>query len=212
MLCFRVSKNGEKIALAGLRDTGVLSAMLTWAGREQGASAQAAAAGGPIPGLHLHIGGLDSSGPSADRHIYWAEGIELALGDEILISPVSADNPDEPMSEKPSFATQREGEVRRIQCSFCGEWRQTEPKPVIEPGIAGPSAFICVRCLILAEKLLHGSDSELFHLTRSNGTCNFCGTEAAECASAPEARMCRSCVDMIMSESTEEAEPSDRNA
>jgi uncharacterized membrane protein len=69
MLCFDVSKNGGKLARAGLRESGVLSVILTRVGREQGASALAAATQGPVAGLDFRVGGIDSSDPAGDRSV-----------------------------------------------------------------------------------------------------------------------------------------------
>src|SRR6266540_3286183 len=73
MLCFEVSKNGKKVAHAGLRESGVLSLILSWVGREQGASALAAATQGPIPDLDFSVAGIDSSDPASDRSVAWVE-------------------------------------------------------------------------------------------------------------------------------------------
>jgi hypothetical protein len=67
---------------------------------------------------------------------------------------------------------------RVTQCSFCGEMRRTEPKGWLAPGVAGASVFICTRCLIFAERMLHSGVERLFHLTKTTSqTCSFCQTE-----------------------------------
>jgi hypothetical protein len=85
VLCFEVWKNGKSFALAGVPESGVVSLILGWVGKGPGASARAAAADGPIPGLRLHVGGIDSSGPADDKRVEWIEGEELRIGDHIQV-------------------------------------------------------------------------------------------------------------------------------
>jgi hypothetical protein len=58
MLCFEVWKNDEKLTVAGVRESGVISFLLNWVGKGPGASALAAAADGLFPGW---IGGSAES-------------------------------------------------------------------------------------------------------------------------------------------------------
>jgi hypothetical protein len=201
MLCFEVSKNGKKLALSGLRESGVLSLMLTWVGRGQGASAAAAGAEGPITGLDFRIGGIDSSDPSGDNDVAWVEGSDLEVGDDIAIRLLSAENADEPTRSGPSQpATRKEGGARLMECSFCGEMRQIEPESTFKLGVGGANVFICLRCVVLAERMLDESLPQLFHLARkTDQSCSYCATEqTAESAGSRDANMCRACVDMIM--------------
>jgi hypothetical protein len=203
MLCFEVSKNGKKLALSGLRESGVLSLMLTWVGKEPGASAAAASAVGPIAGLDFRVGGSDSSDPAGDVDVAWVEGADLEVGDDIRIRLLSAESADQPARRGPSQpATCKEGGTRLTECSFCGVMRQIEPESIFKPGIGGANVFICLRCIVLAERMLDESLPQLFHLTRvADQTCSFCASEhAAESAGSREANMCRACVDMIMKE------------
>jgi len=85
MLCFEVWKNDEKLTIAGLRESGVVSLVLTWVGKEPGASALAAAADGIIPGLRWSIGGIDSSDPAGETNVDWIEDAGLKLGDELRV-------------------------------------------------------------------------------------------------------------------------------
>jgi hypothetical protein len=90
MLCFEVWRNEEKLVTAGLRETGVLSFILSWVGQEPNASAIASAST-PIPGLHCRVGGLDTAlDPAGDTHVEWYETEELKLGDEIRIRLISS--------------------------------------------------------------------------------------------------------------------------
>jgi hypothetical protein len=98
MLCFEIWRNDEKLVTAGLSDTGVLSFMLTWLGREPDASSVAAASAGTIPGLGCSVGGIDSTpDPSGDKHVDWYETEELKLGDELRVRLISSDTPDPPL-------------------------------------------------------------------------------------------------------------------
>lgn len=181
--------------------SGVLSLLLCWVGKGQGASTRAATAQGPIAGLDFRVGGSDTSDPSGDQAVAWVEGDGLEVGDDIHIRLVSAESADEPARREPSRpAARQEGDARLIGCSFCGEMRQSEPEPIFKPGIAGANVFICLRCIVMAERMLDERSSQLFHLTRATGqTCSFCATEhTAESAASRQADMCRACIDMIL--------------
>ena len=98
MLCFEVWKNDEKLVTAGLSETGVLSFILTWVGKERDASSIAAASAGMIPGLRCDVGGLDSApDASGDKHVDWYETEELRMGDELRVRLISSDTPDRPL-------------------------------------------------------------------------------------------------------------------
>jgi hypothetical protein len=201
MLCFEVWKNDEKLTVAGLRESGVVSFELTWVGKGPGASALAAAADGDISGLDWRVGGIDSSDPTGDTNVEWVENPDLKLGDEVRVRLISADRADAPSRREQHKPPSRiEGETRFIQCSFCGQTRQTQPKRWLDAGVAGAEVFICTRCLILAERTLEDGLQHLFHLTRATDqTCSFCAAEhTAESVTAREAHMCRQCVDMMM--------------
>lgn len=202
VLCFDVWKNKKKIARAGLRESGVVSVILSWVGHGAGAAGIAGAAKGRIPGLGLHVGGLDTSAPDGDEHVSWLEEekLTLRLGDEIRIGVVASETPDVPLRRNPSkIGKSRKDEAERTQCSFCDEMRQTAPKPVLQPGIMGADVFICTRCLVLAERLLDDGLTELFHLSRAADQCSFCmKAQGRESATARGAAMCRGCVDMIL--------------
>ncbi|MBV9635660.1 MAG: ClpX C4-type zinc finger protein, partial [Methylobacteriaceae bacterium] len=152
--------------------------------------------------LTFHVGGIDSSDPAGNKDVEWVERTDLRLGDDLRVRLVSAEVADAPSSTTPAVPFARaKGDGRVIQCSFCGLERQTEPEPALTPGIAGPSVFICVRCLVLAERMLDDEAQHLFHLTRTTDqTCSFCGSEhTEESATARQANMCRACVGMVLS-------------
>jgi hypothetical protein len=105
MLCFEVWRNDQKLVTAGLSDTGVLSFMLTWVGKESDASSVASASAGIIPGLRCNVGGIDSApDPSGDKSVDWYETEELKIGDELRVRLNSSDKPDPPLR---SFAAPR---------------------------------------------------------------------------------------------------------
>jgi hypothetical protein len=203
MLCFEVWKNDQKLTLAGVRESGVVSFLLNWVGKGPGASALAATTDGAISGLQWGVGGIDSSDPAAENNVEWIENSELRLGDELRIRLVSADRADEPSRREQHKPPSRiDGEARFIQCSFCSQMRQTQPKRWLDAGVAGAEVFICTRCLILAERMLEDDHPHLFHLSRAaDQTCSFCGAEhTAESVTALETAMCRQCIDMMMAE------------
>jgi hypothetical protein len=201
MLCFEVSRNGNKLALCGLRESGVLSFILSWVGRGEGASARAAATDGPIPELNLHVGGLDTSNPAGDAQVHWVEDDDLLkLGDDITIRLVAAEVADPPTRTEPSKpASRTEDGTPVIECSFCEKVRIIEPPGLLKGGVAGADAFICARCLAFAERLIDERLPQLAHMSRATDqTCSFCKTERApDAAAARGACICRACVDLV---------------
>jgi hypothetical protein len=116
VLCFEIWKNEEKLVTAGLSDTGVLSFVLSWVGKEPGASAIAAAMPGTVPGLHCAVGGLDTAlNPGGDRQVVWYETEAMRIGDEFRVRLVSSNNPDPPTQStvvprgNPEWAANRGG-------------------------------------------------------------------------------------------------------
>jgi hypothetical protein len=205
MLGFEVSTKGRKLALAGLRDAGVLTVILTWVGREMGASSDAAAAKGPVPGLDLHVGGLDSSDPDNEAHLSWvdADGL-LEVGDEVAIRIVTADSVDSPQQTVPGRRVFRADDGSpATECTFCGVMRklhalQGTHRP-LWGGLEGADAFVCTRCVVLAERLFDDALPKLCHLIRAGDqTCSLCGAaHVSEVAEARGARICRTCVDAV---------------
>lgn len=121
MLGFEIWKNGRKVAVAGLQESGAVSLMLTWVGKGAGASTRAAE-GSEIEGLDLRVGGIDSSDPSGDQSIEWIEDTALRLGDELHVRLVSTSEVDNPMRREPTKAIMA-GEAsgqKFVVCSVCG--------------------------------------------------------------------------------------------
>ena len=95
MLCFEVWRNDEKLATAGLGETGVLSFILTWVGHEPNASANAATTTGNIPGLTCRVGGLEGM-----THFEWLTTDNLSIGDELRVRLISSPTSDPPQQSQ----------------------------------------------------------------------------------------------------------------
>jgi hypothetical protein len=90
MICFEVRVNGEKICVAGVGDSGVLAAHVTWS---QGRQSQRRQPQKP----HLHVGGLVNN-----EHVRWTENEHvLEVGDEVTFKVVEAGTADEPIHKYP---------------------------------------------------------------------------------------------------------------
>ena len=92
MLCFEVWRNGEKLTTAGVSETGVLSFLLSWVGKEPNASSIAASSTDAIPGIHCVVGGIEGV-VSVD----WYETDRLKIGDEWRVRLISSDLSDPPV-------------------------------------------------------------------------------------------------------------------
>lgn len=214
VLCFEVWKNDKKVALAGLRGTGVVSFTLTWVSRSPDTPGLAITADGLLQDVGLNVGGLDSSGQ--EKFVDWfSEGIDspaLRLDDEFRIRLISSDSPDEPREERSSARTTTQtGSVHHTQCSFCTQMRQTEPKDFFGSGVMGANHFICTRCLVLAEQMLDDKKlNQLFHLSRATGkSCSFCVMDRSpETACSGESCICKACIDDILKDTGEPQEQS----
>ncbi|QGM45548.1 hypothetical protein [Methylocystis heyeri] len=126
MLGFEIWKNGRKVAVAGLEDSGAVSLMLTWVGKGALASSRAVEGSG-IDGLDLRVGGIDTSDPLGDQSVEWIEDTEFRLGDEIQVRLVSVAGADAPMRREPTRALLAgEAGYRFAPCSKCGGVRLRE--------------------------------------------------------------------------------------
>ncbi|WP_139024924.1 hypothetical protein [Bradyrhizobium sp. STM 3843] len=92
MLCFEVWRNGEKLTTAGVRETGVLSVILSWAGKEPDASSVAASSAGAIPGISCAVGGIEGV-----TLIDWCDTDQFKIGDELRVRLISSDHADPPI-------------------------------------------------------------------------------------------------------------------
>jgi hypothetical protein len=91
MLCFEVWRNGEKLTTAGVSQTGVLSFILTWVGKEPNASSFVASSTDAIPGIHCSVGGIEGV-----VNVDWYETDQLKIGDELRVRLISSDLSDLP--------------------------------------------------------------------------------------------------------------------
>jgi hypothetical protein len=85
MIAFEIYLNGQKLCRAGIGDSGVLSAIVTWA-------AATMSAGTKDESLFLNMGGLVTP---ERKHVSWINQKPLAVGDKIQVNVVEADSVDE---------------------------------------------------------------------------------------------------------------------
>lgn len=98
MRCLEVEVNGQHHCLAGVGDTGVLSAFVTWVGvmPPEGATA-------PNGPTYLSVSGVTAD----QRHVHWRDvTFPLAVGDVVTVRVVEATTPEPAL---PSLA--REGQL-----------------------------------------------------------------------------------------------------
>lgn len=97
MIVFEVFLNGRRVAYAGAKDLGVLSANVAGVGR-----LGAAAAGMPSDdqNFHLSVGGLTARKRAPDEHIDWLSVTKLKVGDEVQIRITEAKRADKPKSRR----------------------------------------------------------------------------------------------------------------
>jgi hypothetical protein len=84
MRAFEVSLNGKKLCVAGVGDTGVLTAIVNWVGK------------GGDGDFGLEVGGLIT--PS-NQHVSWIPTRPLQVEDEVHIRIVETDRVDEPLQK-----------------------------------------------------------------------------------------------------------------
>jgi hypothetical protein len=107
MIAFEIHLNGQKLCRAGIGDSGVVSAIVTWA-------AAAMATGKRNESLFLNIGGLIN--PDG-KLVSWINQKPLAVGDKVEVTIVEADSVDEHERRDPTDDAKlrqvREDMVRR---------------------------------------------------------------------------------------------------
>ncbi len=116
MLAFEIYKNGRKMALAGLEDSGAVSLMLTWIGKGPGASRKAAQ-GFAIEGLDLRVGGIDTSDPAGEQSIEWIDEAAFALGTSftsVSSPPTRSTRPCAANPRRPSCRGNGRSEIRPL--------------------------------------------------------------------------------------------------
>ena len=85
MIAFEIKVNGDKVALAGVGDKGVLSSIVTWVAERDACREK----------TNLDVGGLVS--PST--HVSWLER-ELQVGDCVEIRILESSEVDDPQTRK----------------------------------------------------------------------------------------------------------------
>jgi|SRR5579863_4920951 len=107
MITFEIYLNDQKLCRAGIGDSGVLSAIVTW-------SAATMASGTRNESLFLNMGGLVTP---ERKHVSWINQKPLAVGDRIQVSIVEADSVDEHQKRDPAddarLRQAKEDQVRR---------------------------------------------------------------------------------------------------
>jgi hypothetical protein len=89
MCAFDVSMNTKKLCLAGVGESGVLSAIISWV------------AGGRGEDLFLHVGGLAN-----EEHFDWIRQKPLKVGDEIRVKIVETGSSDKPARKRRTHPTE----------------------------------------------------------------------------------------------------------
>jgi hypothetical protein len=112
MIALEVHVNGKKRCVAGIKDDGVVSAILSWVGRGRPER------GLPAEDVSLRVGGLDSL---KDEHMDWLLE-DLMVNDEVMIRIVDVRKGDPPLkgSRRPVKDTKRHQKayVRRMAKQF----------------------------------------------------------------------------------------------
>jgi hypothetical protein len=107
MIAFEIYVNDHHLCRAGIGDSGVLSAIVTWA-------ATTTSTGTRNESLFLNLGGLINP---ERKHVSWIEQKGLAVGDKIQVNIVEADLVDEHRQRDPAedgrLRQAREDQVRR---------------------------------------------------------------------------------------------------
>jgi len=98
MTAFHVYLNGNKICNAGVPDTGVLSAHITWV-RRKGEHTLSKRSDGVEEELTMDVGGLITP---TDEYVRWADRKVLRVGDEVRIKIVEEERVDRPPIRKRS--------------------------------------------------------------------------------------------------------------
>jgi hypothetical protein len=112
MTAIEVHVNGKKQCIAGIARAGVVSAILSWVGRDDQHPDL------PREDVSLRVGGLDSK---RDEHVDWLTK-DMVVGDEIILRIVDVRKPDAPKkgSRRPVSDSRRrqKAHVRRMAKHF----------------------------------------------------------------------------------------------
>ena len=126
MIGFEVHLNGERLYTAGVGETGVMTAGVTWAVRTVRGVASPSE-------LTLEVGGM-----SADEHLNWASPRMLRVGDQVVLNVVDAATPDPPSrTHRDDVALVEAGERKYYERLRAKYGRSTKHSPGKPRGSAG---------------------------------------------------------------------------
>jgi hypothetical protein len=114
MRAFRISLNGKKLCLAGIRNDGVLSTTITYVSSRNRCETQ------------IEVGGLILP---QDEHVVWKRS-RLRVGDELRVKIVEAEAVDKPRQRFPRDASAEEKRKKRyvIQMARKLGWKIQRPR------------------------------------------------------------------------------------
>lgn len=92
MICFKVTINGESTCIAGIDESGVLSAILTMVRNP----AQISEDDAVCSELDFSVGGLKHNENNPDLYVDWVKK-NLSIGDEVIIEVIDVPQSDEPL-------------------------------------------------------------------------------------------------------------------
>jgi hypothetical protein len=95
MICFELSRNGKRMATAGIPGLAVLTATFTWVRRRLKPGSTAIE-----EDLKVHLGGLSSNDPSDSYHLAWFDR-GAKVGDLFTVRILEGDRVDRPRSRTP---------------------------------------------------------------------------------------------------------------
>lgn len=200
MICFEVKINGKAVCIAGVGESGVLSAITNWVRRKPTPEEQKKGAEDDMGSLFLQVGGLMHLEEELNQHVTWLDQ-SLSVGDEITITIRESDHCDEPGEKEQSI---------KKECSFC----KKQPSDVAQV-IAGAQAYICNECVHVAGQIITGTfqqNIQTIHVEeQEERQCDFCGKPRSDVdillASVDEFYICHDCV-KVCEDVIQEAEES----
>src|SRR5262245_2957364 len=133
MRCIEITKNGQRLAIAGSDVAPVLDA---------GCHFDTVLGTG-----NFHVAGLLKPKPDKSELSIWAEG-ELKVGDELVLRVVESTHPDSGRTDA-VFGKGAAPDDAKLSCSFC-----LRPKAEAKHLVAGPGVCICDKCLRESQALL----------------------------------------------------------
>lgn len=100
MIAFEIKRNGKRVCIAGAEDLGVLSAIITAAGKLGVKTVCEGQADDVVPELFYSVGGLTRRrDPKKDVHLHWKSVGRLRVGDSLEVRIVEVRKADRPKSQ-----------------------------------------------------------------------------------------------------------------